>query len=73
MDNKGEALGPDQWTELDTDHRVTIRTPQGHIVCGSVDVIADDASIFWVWLDNGGGRVAIHEGDDAKVWRARRR
>jgi hypothetical protein len=63
------ALSPYEWTELDVDHRVTVHTDEGRILCGSVDVIADDASIFWLWLDDGGGRVAIHEADDVKVWR----
>ena len=63
------SLRPYEWTELDVDHRLTVHTGEGRILCGSVDVIADDASIFWLWLDNGGGRVAIHEGDDVKVWR----
>jgi hypothetical protein len=33
-----------------------------------IDVIAPDASIFWVWLDDGRGRVALHRDDDAHVW-----
>lgn len=65
------AMSPYEWTELDADHRVTVHTGEGGTLCGSVDVVADDASIFWLWLDNGGGRVAIHEGDDVKVWRTK--
>lgn len=71
MEAIGESLCTDQWTELDKDHRVTVRTDRGRTLCGSVDLVADDASIFWLWLDNGGGRVAVHEGDDAQVWRLR--
>ncbi|MFF2315287.1 hypothetical protein ACFVTE_03360 [Arthrobacter sp. NPDC058097] len=31
-------------------------------------MIAEDASIFWVWLDHGRGRIAVHQDDDVKVW-----
>ena len=71
MQDSKFALLPYEWTELDAGHRVTVHIGEGRILCGSVDVIADDASIFWLWLDNGGGRVAIHEDDDVKVWRAK--
>jgi hypothetical protein len=33
-----------------------------------VDLVAPDASVFWVWLDGGLGRIALHREDDACVW-----
>lgn len=58
------------WVELNTDDQVIIRTADGVTAGGQVDVVADDASIFWVWLEGGAGRVAVHEEDDTQVWKA---
>jgi hypothetical protein len=57
---------------LNTDDPVIVRTSEGRTLSGVIDIVADDASIFWLWLDRGGGRVAVHEGDDGQVWRDRR-
>lgn len=37
---------------------------------GTVDDMAPDGSIFWIWIDGGGGRTALHKDDDIRVWPA---
>jgi hypothetical protein len=27
---------------------------------GAIDVLTGDASVFWVWLDGGRGRIAVY-------------
>ncbi|MFK0002712.1 hypothetical protein [Paenarthrobacter sp. NPDC090522] len=58
-----------EWAGLMPLDRVRIQLESRAVEFGSVDLIADDASIFWVWLDNGHGRVAVHQHDNVKVWR----
>ncbi|WP_139346614.1 hypothetical protein [Sinomonas mesophila] len=66
----GEPLPPAEWASLTRNERITLQRGAARVAGGTVDLVADDGSIFWVHLDNGVGRVAIHVDDDATVWRA---
>lgn len=63
----GEKLGVEDWVWLDPGQRVHVERQYDAASGGVIDVIAHDASIFWVWLDNGRGRVAIHEDDNVRI------
>ena len=67
---EGEPLPADEWASLTSNERIAVRRGEGPAATGTVDIVAADGSIFWVHLDNGRGRVAIHVEDDAAVWRA---
>jgi hypothetical protein len=54
---------------LNADDPVILQTPEGRTLAGNVDVVAHDASIFWIWIEGGGGRIAVHEHGDCQVWR----
>lgn len=65
----GWRLDLDDWVWLNPGYKVQVRRRNEALMSGSVDVVAPDASVFWVWLDRGGlGRVALHEDDDVTVW-----
>ena len=64
----GLRLRRNDWERLTPGDRVSIHLDGNAAHSGLVDIVAPDASIFWVLLDEGRGRVAIHEGDDASVW-----
>lgn len=61
-------LKPDDWVWLNPNDRVRIKRENEYVVLGTVDDVSPDASIFWIWLDGGQGRVAIHEDDNTSVW-----
>lgn len=62
-------LAPDDWVLLNTGDAVFVFAHDGRTVSGLVDIVADDASIFWVLADDGAGRLAVHEEDGSRVWR----
>jgi hypothetical protein len=65
----GDALTSDDWVWLNPNDRVRIQRRNETAAAGVIDVVAPDASIFWVWLDEGRGRVALHSDDAAAhVW-----
>lgn len=62
------VLPPNNWIWLNEGDRVRIRCRELPPVSATVDMVAADASIFWVWLDGGRGRIGIHEYDMVTVW-----
>jgi hypothetical protein len=62
-------LALDDWVFLNAGDPVIVQTSEGRTVSGSIDIVADDASIFWIWVDGGGGRIAVQEEDRSRVWR----
>ncbi len=68
----GDALTTDEWVWLNPNDRVKVQRGNGPIAAGFIDVVAPDASIFWIWLDDGRGRVALHMGDIVSVWLEKR-
>lgn len=62
-------LPSSKWDQLKAGHRVVVQRPGGPLLPGEVDVISPDASVFWVWLDGGRGRIAVHMDDkNTGVW-----
>lgn len=64
----GDELPHYQWNQLGEGDGVTVQREDQTRVFGKVDVVADDGSIFWIWLDNGNGRIAIYGGHETHVW-----
>lgn len=58
----------DDWVRLNADDGVIVRTPDGYTRAGLVDAVTNDASVFWLWLDGGGGRTAVLEEEGCHVW-----
>lgn len=63
-----ELLSYEDWVELDPGSRVRVQRVGDLAADGTVDDVAEDASCFWVWLDDGRGRVLISERDGSTVW-----
>lgn len=63
-----DSLRYEDWVELNPGHRVRVQRYGESAANGTVDHVAEDASCFWVWLDDGRGRVLISEGDGSSVW-----
>jgi hypothetical protein len=55
-----------EWLILNEGDRVKVHK-DGRILRGTVDCVAADGSIFWIWQDGGAGRTAIHEDPDTSV------
>ncbi|MFE4195565.1 hypothetical protein ACFRJ9_06855 [Paenarthrobacter sp. NPDC056912] len=47
------------WTQLAPKDAVTIVRADGTSITGSIDVLADDCSVFWIIQDEGRGRKMI--------------
>ncbi|WP_159698923.1 hypothetical protein [Arthrobacter sp. 18067] len=57
------------WVFLNAGDRVVVQLPDGQIFAGLIDAVANDASVFWLWKDGGGGRTAVYEEEGCKVWK----
>jgi hypothetical protein len=74
----GDPMGPprasgvphQEWVSLEKDERVTVHRGWESGFSGTVDVVSQDGTVFWVWGDDGRGRFAVHAGDDVSVWRS---
>ena len=62
------ALSPSEWVLLKPNDRLWVRRENHSDARGTVDVIAPDSSIFWMWLDSGRGRVAFHKDDNDSIF-----
>lgn len=65
--DEGEELPCSEWGQLEEGHLVMVQRDRGPIVTGEVDVLTHDASVFWVWLDGGRGRIAVCADGDTRV------
>jgi hypothetical protein len=73
--NKGllpeEALTPcevPEWVDFIEGERVVVQRFQMGPKVGIIDVISDDALVFWVSLDNGEGRIMVNAQESVRVW-----
>ncbi|MDT0196511.1 hypothetical protein Q9R30_14200 [Arthrobacter sp. AB6] len=66
--DKGDELPFHQWGQLEEGHNVIVQRDGGTLLTGVVDDRTHDASVFWVWLDGGRGRVAIYAQEGTTVW-----
>lgn len=58
----------DDWVTLNTGDAVVVERRGDIPREGTVDVVSEDASVFWVWLAAGQGRILV-SADDSLVWR----
>lgn len=65
---KKPPLEARDWIRLNRGDSVYVRRENQVLLSGAVDDIAPDGSIFWMWIDSGGGRIALHKDDDISVW-----
>lgn len=68
-ERRREPLLMKQWKYLWPHEFIELR--RGNIVLGTgyVDETTDDASIIWIHLANGRGRILIHHNDGIDIWR----
>lgn len=65
---KGEEFFCSDWGQLEEGHYVIVQRYSEPPIAGEVDVVADDGSVFWVWLEGGRGRIAIYVDEGVRVW-----
>lgn len=63
----GAELSPSQWRRLEEGQYVLVRRQGEALRGGEVDVLNYHATIFWVQLDDGQGRIAIYDDEDIRV------
>lgn len=66
--DKGEELLYGQWSQLEEGHCVIVQRDDEPPLAGIVDVRTEDASVFWVLLNNGRGRIAVYAAEGTSVW-----
>ena len=57
------------WVYLNRGDEVLVQRVGHSEYHGLIDDINDDASVFWVWLNDGRGRILVHAGDDSIIKR----
>jgi hypothetical protein len=62
-------LAFNDWVYLNPGDEVVVQRVGRSPYQGWVDDINDDASVFWVWLNDGRGRILVHAGDDSIIMR----
>jgi hypothetical protein len=65
---RGRELPWSEWTQLEEGHCVIVQRDGGRVLSGEVDVVGHDASVFWIWLDGGRGRIAVYPDEGTSVW-----
>jgi hypothetical protein len=66
--DKGEDLLYGQWSQLEEGHRVIVQRDDQPPLAGIVDMRTEDASVFWVLLNGGRGRIAVYADEGTSVW-----
>lgn len=56
------------WGELEVGSPVIVQRGSELTAGGHVDMVTDDGSIFWVWLNSGLGRIAVYADESTRVW-----
>lgn len=67
---KYPPLKTKDWAGLTPGDRMYVQRENQLLMRGTVDDMVPDGSIFWIWIDGGGGRIALHKDDDVRVWLA---
>lgn len=67
---KYPPLKTKDWAGLTPGDRMYVQRETQVLVRGTVDDMVPDGSIFWIWIDGAGGRIAVHKDDDVRVWPA---
>lgn len=66
--DKGEELPSKEWGRLEEGHEVIVQRDGLQLLLGEVDAVTHDASVFWVWLQGGRGRIALYIYEGTRVW-----
>jgi hypothetical protein len=66
--DKGNELPCSEWGQLEQGHSVIVQRDDGPLLGGEVDVRTYDASVLWIWLDGGAGRIAVYADQGTRVW-----
>ncbi len=64
----GDELPYSEWGQLEEGLYLIVQRDGGPVLGGEVDDLTHDASVFWVWLDGGRGRIAIYGDEGTRVW-----
>ncbi|WAH97459.1 hypothetical protein [Arthrobacter sp. MMS18-M83] len=67
---KYPPLKTKDWAGLTPGDGLYVQRESQLLMRGTVDDMVPDGSIFWIWIDAGGGRIALHEDDEVRVWLA---
>lgn len=62
-----EGSGPITWPNVRTRDRLKVKLGNHEPVAGTVDDVANDQTMAWIYVD-GRGRILILESDDATFW-----
>ncbi|ASN20011.1 hypothetical protein [Arthrobacter sp. YN] len=65
---KGDELQSDDWALLEEGIYVLVERDNGPVLGGEVDELTRDASVVWIWLDGGRGRIALFRDEGTRVW-----
>jgi hypothetical protein len=63
-----EELSSSQWVQLEKGRSVIVQRNDEPPLAGKVDTRTEDASVLWVWLDDGLGRIAVYADEGARIW-----
>jgi len=67
---KYPPLKTKHWAGLTPGDRIYVQQETQMLLRGTVEDMVADGSVFWIWIDGGGGRIAVHKDDDVRVWLA---
>lgn len=67
--NHGDLLLSEDWIYLNTGDKVVVHRQREARCSGRIDEVSDDATILWIHLDHGRGRILIFEGDGSMISR----
>jgi hypothetical protein len=66
--DQDEELSYSQWGQLEEGRYVIVQRNNEPPLAGKVDTRTEDASVLWVWLDDGLGRIAVYADEGARIW-----
>jgi len=59
----------EQWIHLNSGDTVIIQRAGEAPNTGQIDEVNEEATMFWVLLDQGRGRILVHAGDESLVYK----
>jgi hypothetical protein len=65
---KGDELQSKEWGLLEKGVYVLVERDKASLLRGEVDDLTGDASVIWIWLDGGRGRIALFDEEGTRVW-----
>ncbi|MFS2087734.1 hypothetical protein [Paenarthrobacter nicotinovorans] len=65
---KEDELQSNHWALLEEGVYVLVERDNGPVLGGEVDELTRDASVVWIWLDGGRGRIALFRDEGTRIW-----